>query len=76
MNQADWLAADGSTGITSASIMDAADTAGRALEVGSNFFLFFSSRMSDHAHMNAGRPPSRDPRNRQRLKTIMPSIWR
>jgi hypothetical protein len=54
MNQADWPAADGSTGITSASVMDAAETAGRAVEVGSNFFLFFGSQMSNHAaHMHA-----------------------
>lgn len=40
----DWPAADGSSGITSASAMDAAEQAGRAVEVGSNFFLFFKSR--------------------------------
>jgi hypothetical protein len=54
MQQSDWPAADGSSGITSASIMDAAEEAGRAIEVGSNFFLFFSSRMGDHAaHVHA-----------------------
>lgn len=51
MNQSDWPAADGSSGITSSTIMDAAENAGRAIEVGSNFFLFFSSRMSDHGMM-------------------------
>ena len=46
----DWPRADGSSGITSAQAMDAAEKAGRAAEVGSNFFLFFSSRMSAHRH--------------------------
>jgi len=30
--------------------MDDAEAANRAIEVGSNFFLFFSSQMSSHAH--------------------------
>ena len=61
MDQSDWPAADGSSGITSASIMDAAEAAGRAIEVGSNFFLFFSSEMSSHsAHMQA-RPGFNEP---------------
>ena len=51
MNQADWPAADGSSGITSSSKMDAAENAGRAIEVGSNFFLFFSSRMDQMSGM-------------------------
>ncbi len=60
MNQSDWPAADGSHGITSASLMDAAEAAGRAIEVGSNFFLFFSSEMSSHtAHMHAEPPAGR-----------------
>lgn len=46
MDQSDWPTADGSSGITSSEKMDAAEAAGRAIEVGSNFFLFFSSRMS------------------------------
>jgi hypothetical protein len=51
MNQADWPAPDGSSGITSSKLMDDAENAGRAVEVGSNFFLFFSSRMgSTSAH--------------------------
>jgi hypothetical protein len=41
-------AADGSSGITSSEKMDAAEAAGRAIEVGSNFFLFFSSQLSPH----------------------------
>lgn len=48
MDPADWPAADGSSGITSSRLMDAAEEAGRAVEVGSNFFLFFSSQMSSH----------------------------
>jgi hypothetical protein len=28
--------------------MDEAETAGRAIEVGSNFFLFFTSKVSAH----------------------------
>jgi len=43
MDQSDWPAADGSSGITSSKIMDATEEAGRAIEAGSNFFLFFSS---------------------------------
>jgi hypothetical protein len=48
MNQADWPAADGSSGITSAKAMDDAEAAGRAIEVGSNFFLFFKSHLAEH----------------------------
>jgi hypothetical protein len=40
---ADWPAADGSSGITSVKKMDTAEKAGKATEVPSNFFLFFSS---------------------------------
>lgn len=43
MSQSDWPAVDGSSGITSAKVMDDVEAAGRAVEVGSNFFLFFSS---------------------------------
>jgi hypothetical protein len=50
MDPSDWPAADGSSGLTSASAMDAAETAGRAVEVGSNFFLFFSSHMDASMH--------------------------
>jgi hypothetical protein len=49
LNQSDWPAADGSSGITSAKAMDDAENAGRAIEVGSNFFLFFSSHLAAHA---------------------------
>jgi hypothetical protein len=48
MDQTDWPAADGSSGITSAKAMDDAETAGRAIEVGSNFFLFFKSHLAAH----------------------------
>jgi hypothetical protein len=43
MFQSDWPTPDGSRGITSSALMDDAEAAGRAVEVGSNFFLFFSS---------------------------------
>jgi len=43
MFQSDWPAADGSSGITSVKAMDDAEANNRAVEVGSNFFLFFSS---------------------------------
>ncbi len=46
MQQSDWPAADGSSGITSSKMMDEVEAAGRAIEVGSNFFLFFNSRMT------------------------------
>jgi hypothetical protein len=48
MDQGDWPAANGSSGITSSEKMDAAESAGRAIEVGSNFFLFFSSHLAEH----------------------------
>lgn len=46
MDVRDWPTADGLSGITSSREMDAAEAAGRAIEVGSNFFLFFSSHMA------------------------------
>lgn len=46
LNPSDWPSADASSGITSSHAMDDAEAAGRAVEVGSNFFLFFSSVMS------------------------------
>jgi len=77
MSQSDWPAADGSSGITSASAMDAAEAAGRAVEVGSNFFLFFSSQMgspggSAHAgHMHpAGAAQPIDAAFREREKAV------
>lgn len=51
MDQSDWPAADGSSGITSSKKMDEAEAAGRAIEVGSNFFLFFQSRLSSTGGM-------------------------
>lgn len=48
LNQSDWPAADGSSGITNSMSMDDAENAGRAIEVGSNFFLFFSSQLASH----------------------------
>jgi hypothetical protein len=49
MNQSDWPTADGNSGITSSKTMDDVEAAGRAVEVGSNFFLFFSSQEAAHA---------------------------
>jgi hypothetical protein len=54
MDQSDWPAADGSSGITSSNKMDDAEAAGRAVEVGSNFFLFFSSRPNSMTDMDMG----------------------
>lgn len=51
MDQADWPAADGSSGITSSDKMDAVEAAGRAIEVGSNFFLFFRSAVTSMSDM-------------------------
>jgi hypothetical protein len=50
MNQNDWPSADGSRGINSSEEMDAVENAGRAVEVGSNFFLFFSSAEASGRH--------------------------
>ncbi len=36
----------GRSGITSSRVMDDVEAVGRAVEVGSNFFLFFTSRLS------------------------------
>jgi hypothetical protein len=63
MFPSDWPPADGSSGITSSKVMDDAEAAGRAVEVGSNFFLFFSSKLDAssagshamHAHASDGR---------------------
>jgi hypothetical protein len=66
MDQSDWPTADGSSGITSSRAMDDAEAAGRAIEVGSNFFLFFASGLSsthaalhpDHSsHMTIAHAP-------------------
>jgi hypothetical protein len=62
MSQSDWPAADGSSGVTSSRVMDDVEAAGRAIEVGSNFFLFFSSRTSStsahmHVHSSGGATP-------------------
>ena len=56
MDPRDWPAADGGSGITSSTAMDAAEEAGRAVEVGSNFFLFFSSHATAMTHPGRRRP--------------------
>src|SRR5438105_1892703 len=53
LHQSDWPAADGSSGITSSKAMDDAEAAGRAIEVGSNFFLFFSSKLDSMSGMTS-----------------------
>ena len=66
MSQSDWPTADGSSGITSSKVMDDVEAAGRAVEVGSNFFLFFSSKQASmiaashatHVHPIDSRSPS------------------
>jgi hypothetical protein len=61
MFQSDWPNAEGTTGITSSKKMDDAEAAGRAVEVGSNFFLFFSSEnssMSAASHTMHAHPPN------------------
>jgi hypothetical protein len=50
LDQSDWPDPDGNRGITSSDKMDAAEAAGRAIEVGSNFFLFFKSELLPHVH--------------------------
>ena len=54
LHQSDWPAADGRSGITSSHAMDDAEAAGRAIEVGSNFFLFFSSQLSSTTSAHHG----------------------
>src|ERR1051326_4006951 len=51
MSQGDCPRAEGTSGITSSKIMDDVESAGRALEVGSNFFLFFNSKMTSKGEM-------------------------
>src|SRR5207237_1621958 len=53
LHQSDWPSADGSSGLTSAKAMDDAAAAGRAMEVGSNFFLFFSSKLDSMSGMTS-----------------------
>jgi hypothetical protein len=52
LNQSDWPPQDGSSGITSAVALKAAEKAGRAIQAPSNFFLFFSSQTMAEMHMN------------------------
>src|SRR5215475_12469368 len=65
MFQSDWPTPDGRSGITASKMMDDVEVAKRAVEVGSNFFLFFSSTNSSigaaahtmHAHGTASASP-------------------
>ena len=67
--ESDWPTADGSRGITSSRAMDEAEAAGRAIEVGSNFFLFFSSGLSSRVAASRAKlgPNVGDPGVRTRL---------
>jgi hypothetical protein len=51
MHRSDWPTPDGGHGINSVTAMDVAEAAGRAVEVGSNFFLFFSSEAGSTSPM-------------------------
>jgi hypothetical protein len=51
-NPSDWPPQDGSSGITSVTKMDEAEKAGDAIEVPSNFFLFFKSRKMANMKMD------------------------
>jgi hypothetical protein len=51
-NPSDWPPQDGSSGITSVEKMDDAEKAGDAIEVPSNFFLFFSSHATSSMKMD------------------------
>ena len=70
LSRNDWPSADGTSGINSSKVMDDVEAAGRAVEVGSNFFLFFSSQQSSttasthaaHSHasvLSAANPAAR-----------------
>jgi hypothetical protein len=50
-DESDWPATDGSSGITSVDKDGCAEADGRAIEVGSNFFLSFRSRIASMAAM-------------------------
>ncbi len=60
LQQGDWPPADGSSGINSVEALDKAEAAGRAIEVGSNFFLFFSSKLADDEAMMKDMPSMMD----------------
>ena len=49
-DSSDWPTKDGSSGITSYAKLLAAEQAGDAVQVPSNFFLFFSSKSMQHMH--------------------------
>lgn len=57
LDQSDWPAKDGSSGITSVAALKAAEKAGNAIEAPSNFFLYFSSQQMSMAgmQMSGGR---------------------
>jgi hypothetical protein len=52
LKQSDWPPQDGSSGITSVAALKTAEQNKEAVEVPSNFFLFFSSQTMADMHMN------------------------
>lgn len=50
LDQSDWPNQAGTTGITSYTKLQSAESAGRAVQAQSNFFLFFSSAVSHSGH--------------------------
>ncbi|MFZ0501756.1 MAG: hypothetical protein WAU49_20955 [Steroidobacteraceae bacterium] len=52
LNLADWPTKDGSSGITSVAGLQAAEKTGDAVEVPSNFYLFFSSQPMSNSMMD------------------------
>jgi|SRR5579862_2351339 len=48
LDQSDWPNAEGTTGITSVAKMQTAESAGRAIQSPSNFYLFFGSQAHSH----------------------------
>jgi hypothetical protein len=57
LTASDWPPKDGSSGITSVAALDAAEQSGDAIEVPSNFFLYFSSvvNQDDMGGMDMGK---------------------
>ena len=55
--QSDWPSKDGKSGITSVKALKAAEKAGQAIEVPSNFFLFFDSQQMSMGDMKMESRP-------------------
>ncbi len=50
MNASDWPNENGTSGITSFAALKQAESAGDAIQVPSNFFLFFGTQAMQHTH--------------------------